>query len=227
MGYELEAGDYTLSLRTDVHTPKDTLDGVNQYTLSLDKDVYYDTDDVTGNPVQNQFTTYTNAASGASSTINEPFAVKPHSIDGSENEGEMTYMTRADFIGTFPEEKGANKNAGSLIDDMHNLPSKPVVVETDEAPAWNSKETQWTIDDVYGADYDDHVWDELVSQLSLDRAALLIARGGFGTIALDEIGKPKTYDTDGPAGFNTNVTGGNNLTAVNYPSSTVLAQTWN
>lgn len=227
MGYELEAGDYTLSLRTDVHTPKDTLDGVNQYTLSLDKDVYYDTDDVTDNPVQNQFTTYTNAASGASSTINEPFAVKAHSIDGSENEGEMTYMTRADFIGTFPEEKGANKNAGSLIDDMHNLPSKPVVVETDEAPVWNSKETQWTIDDVYGAGYDDPVWDELVSQLSLDRAALLIARGGFGTIALDEIGKPKTYDTDGPAGFNTNVTGGNNLKAVNYPSSTVLAQTWN
>lgn len=228
MGYELEAGDYTFSIRTDVHTLKETMDGVNQYTVSLADDVYYDTDDATGNPVENQFTTYTNSKSGASSTINEPFAVKPHSIEGWENDGaKIVYMTRADFIGTFPEERGVNKKAGSLINDMHNLPSKPITVDTDVAPAWNSKDTAWTIDDVFGAEYDDSIWDELVSQLSLKRAALLIARGGFGTIELEEIGKKQTHDTDGPSGFNTNVTGGNNLKAVNYPSSTVLAQTWN
>ena len=230
MGYELEAGEYTISLRTDAHTLKDTLDGVNEYKVSVAADIHYDEDDTTGSAVSNQFTTYTNAASGASSTINEPFTNKAHSIDGAENDGEkITYMTRAGgFESTFPEEKGANKNAGSLINDMHNLPSAEALTEEGAvAPAWNSKDTNWTIQDTFGADYDDPIWDEIVSQLSLNRAALLIAQAGFGTIEMDEIGKPETYDTDGPSGFNTNVTGGNNLKAVNYPSSTVLAQTWN
>ena len=229
MGYELEAGEYTLSLRTDAHTLKDTIDGVNEIHFTIAEDIHYNQDDATGNTVENQFTTYTNTESGASSEINEPFATNPHSIEGFENDGEkITYLTRADFIGTFPEDKGANKNAGSLKQDMHGLASSETLTEEGAvAPEWNSKETSWTIQDAFGADYNDSIWDELVSQLSLDEASLLIAQGGFGTIELEKIGKPKTYDTDGPSGFNTNVTGGNNLKAVNYPSSTVLAQTWN
>jgi beta-glucosidase len=43
---------------------------------------------------------------------------------------------------------------------------------------------------------------------------------------LESIGKPKTKDSDGPSGFNNSVTGDGNLKAVNYPSSVVLAQTW-
>lgn len=229
MGYELEAGEYTISLRTDAHTLKDTLDGINEITVSVDEDVHYDYDDATGNLVTNQFTTYTNTQSGASSVINEPFTNKPHSIDGSENDGEeIVYLTRADFVSTFPEEAELTKNAGSLINDMHNISSDEALTEEGAvAPEWNSTKTSWTIQDTFGADYDDPIWDEIVSQLSLERAALLIARGGFGTIELDEIGMPKTYATDGPSGFNTNVTGGNNLKAVNYPSATVIAQTWN
>ncbi len=226
MGYELEKGDYTVSLRTDVHTLKDTLDGVNSYKLNVGDDIRYETDAATGYIVQNQFTTYKNTTSGASSTVNEPFSVKPHSIDGSENEGEIKYMTRADFAGTFPETRGANKSAGSLKNDVHGLPSRPILEEGAVAPKFGSKETTWNIQDLFGVDYNDQMWDELVSQLDFDTACTLIAKAGFGTIEIKSINKPKTYDTDGPSGFNTNVTGGNNLKAVCYPSSTVLAQTW-
>lgn len=228
MGYELEKGDYTISLRSDVHTPKETIDNVNSYKLNVANDIRYETDSATGYTVQNQFTTYTNTVSGASSTVNEPFSVKPHSIDGSENAGTITYLTRASFTTTFPEERGENKSAGNLKNDVHGLPSSPINEEGAVAPKFGSKETQWTIQDLFGVDYDDPsgMWDELVSQLDFDTACTLITRAGFGTIAIESIGKPKTYDTDGPSGFNTNVTGGNNLKAVCYPSSTVLAQTW-
>lgn len=227
MGYELEHGDYTVSLRTDVHTLKDTTNNVNSYTVSVKDDIRYETDSVSGTTVKNQFTTYTNEKSGASSTVNEPFSVKPHSIDGADNDGEpIKYMTRADFVGTFPESKGENKNAGSLKDDVHGLPSSPIAEEGAVAPAFGSKDTTWTIYDLYGVEYEDAMWDELVSQLSLDTAARLIAQAGFGTIEIKEIDKRRTKATDGPSGFNTNVTGGNNLKAVCYPSSTVLAQTW-
>jgi len=226
MGYELEKGDYEITLRTDVHTLKETTNGVNAFTFKVAEDIRYETDSTTGAKVENQFTTYTNTASGASSKINEPFNPKAHSIDGSENEGgPIAYMTRKDFVGTFPQEKGDNRAAGNLKDDMLEV-TAPVEEAGAVAPEFGSKETSWTIQDLYGVDYDDPMWDELVSQLTLDRACLLIARAGFGTIEMKEIGKPQTRDTDGPSGFNTNVTGGNNLKAVNYPCDTVIAQTW-
>ncbi len=222
MGYELEKGDYTVSLRTDVHTLKE---GVGEITLTLEEDVRYEKDSTTGEKVENQFTNYTNETSGATSKVNEPFMPKAHSIDGSDNVGTITYMTRADFVGTFPKERGANKSAGSLKGDVHHV-VVPMAEEGAVAPEFDSDKTSWTINDVLGLPYEDTMWDELVSQLTLDTAKLLITKAGFGTIAIPEIGKPATRDTDGPSGFNTNVTGGNNLKAVNYPCDTVIAQTW-
>lgn len=226
MGYELEKGDYELTLRTDVHTLKETLDGTNRLTFKVADDIRYETDTVTGEKVENRFTTYTNSTSGASSKIDEPFNPKAHSMDGSENEGgPIQYMTRNDFISTFPTEKGENKKAGNLKEDMLEV-SAPVEEEGAVAPTFDSKATSWSIQELFGVNYDDPMWDELVSQLSLDQAADLITKAGFGTMAIDSIGKPKTVDADGPSGFNNNVTGTNNLKAVNYPSDTVIAQTW-
>ncbi len=222
MGYELEKGEYVISLRSDVHTVKN---GVEELVVNLAEDVRYETDSKTGVKVENQFTNYTNPVSGASSKVNEPFVENPHSYDGKDNEGTITYMTRADFVGTFPKELGANKNAGSLIQDHHGVPT-PATEAGAVAPEFDSKATNWMINDMLGVPYEDAMWDEIVSQLSLEEAKLLVAKAGFGTIALPDIGKPRTYDTDGPSGFNTNVTGGNNLKAVNYPCDTVIAQTW-
>lgn len=48
MGYELEKGDYELTLRTDAHTLKETLDGTNRLTFKVADDIRYETDSVTG-----------------------------------------------------------------------------------------------------------------------------------------------------------------------------------
>lgn len=227
MGYELEPGEYALSLRTDVHTVKDMENG--QFTLGVEDEIYYDIDTTTGEKVENQFTTYTNTKSGASSTINEPFVTKAHSLDGSENEGgAIKYMTRADFTGTFPKEKGANRAAGNLKTDSYGVVT-PIDDPNAVAPKFNSKDTEYILDDLKGVPYDDEMWDELVSQLTFEEACrvVTVTGGGFGTAAIDKIGKDKTTDADGPSGFNNNVIGTNNLKAVNYPSDTVIAQTWN
>ncbi len=227
MGYELEKGTYTLTFRSDVHTLKDNMDD-NTFTVKVDEDIRYEYDSVTGVKVENQFTTYTNSVSGASSTINEPFNPNAHSIDGSENEGgPIQYMTRANFLGTFPVEEGPNRAMGNLWEDMYGNTSGNETTDPDAvAPAFGSTATNWKIQDLYGVDYDDPKWDEITSQLTYDQALQYIMQAGFGTIALNSIDKPATRDTDGPSGFNTNVTGGNNLKAVCYPSSTVIAQTW-
>ena len=227
MGYELEKGDYTLSFRSDVHTLKAGMED-NTIVVNVASDVRYERDSVTGTVVENQFTTYTNTTSGASSKINEPFNPKAHSIDGSENAGgPITYMTRANFVGTFPVEEGANREMGNLYADMHgNSQGKEPEDKNVTAPEFGSTATNWTVQDLMGIPYEDPMWDEIVSQLTYDQCLRYTMQAGFGTIALDSIGKPRTSAADGPSGFNTAVTQGNKLIAVNYPSSTVIAQTW-
>ena len=225
MGYELEKGTYTLSFRSDVHTPKAGMTD-NTLTLEVASDIRYETDSKTGAVVTNQFTTFTNTISGASSKVNEPFLSTAHSIDGLENEGSITYMTRENFVSTFPEAQ-PNKAAGNLKADMHgNTKGKEGVDPSVTAPEFGSTATNWTITDMFGVPYEDPMWDEITSQLTFEEALHYIIDAGFGTIELESIGKPATKDTDGPSGFNTNVTGGNGLKAVCYPSSTVIAQTW-
>lgn len=229
MGYELEEGQYTISFRTDSHTLAEPAYGNSEYEFNVPTGGYkYETDSVTGEVVKNQFTTYTNLTSGASSVINEQAVNNAHSIDGSEEPTKITYLTRADFAGTFPYEKPENRNAGDdLIDDAHYVLMDPINNPDDVAPETGSKATSWTIQDLFGVEYDDPLWDELVSQLPLETQARLLAQGGFGTIEIESIGKPRTADADGPAGFNNAVIGQGNLKAVCYPSATVIAQTWN
>ena len=224
MGYELEKGEYVISIRSDVHNLKEDMSD-NTFTVKVAEDIRYEVDSATGAKVENQFTNFTNTISGASSSINEPFIANAHSIDGADNAGGVVeYLTRADLISSFPIDKGPARQMGDLYEDMDKIytPIDPDVV----VPEFGSKKTNWTVQDLMGVPYDDPMWDEIVSQLTYEECLEYILSAGFGTMALESIGKPKTKDADGPSGFNTSVTGGNKLKAVNYPSSTVLAQTW-
>ncbi|MCI2207530.1 MAG: glycoside hydrolase family 3 C-terminal domain-containing protein, partial [Atopobiaceae bacterium] len=84
-GYELEAGDYAFSLRRDAHTPDDSAGSTT--TLSLASTHHYEVDPTTGEAVTNRFTG-DDAADGVAS-------------DGA-GQG-VTYLSRADFAGTFPQ----------------------------------------------------------------------------------------------------------------------------
>ena len=226
MGYELEKGVYTLSFRTDVHTLKSDMSD-NEVKLTVANDIRYEVDTVTGVKVENQFTTYTNPISGASSTINEPLHPNAHSIDGSENEGgAIQYLTRANFTGTFPKEEGPNRAMGDLYEDTLAATTGTPDPSITSVPEFGSTKTDWKITDLFGVPYENPMWDELVSQLTYKEALKYTGNSGFGTIALPSIDKPVTNDADGPSGFNNSVTGDGNLKAVNYPCSTIIAQTW-
>ena len=57
--------------------------------------------------------------------------------------------------------------------------------------------------------------------------AKLVEDSGFKTHAIESIGKPKLYEFDGPAGFNTTTqTGRNTGTWTAFPNETLLGQTW-
>ncbi len=238
IGYEAESGEYVLSLRTDAHTLKD---GVPVFTFKLENGVRYEKSDVNETVVTNKFTTFENKKSGAESTYYEKSLSadnKAWSIDGGDSEQNIAYMTRENFVASFPTERVQRTVSKEFMDTSY-LPNTPKKDENDVAPEWNSKNTNYKLNDMYIldasgkiiglVDYNDKKWDDLVSQLDVETVAEFLADGGLATNAIPSIGKPACVDSDGPAGFNTTIFGSDQFGgyAAGYPCEVMIASTWN
>ncbi len=218
-GYELEAGTYTVSLRTDAHTVKE---GVDVLSYNVAEDVRYETDSVTGAEVTNKFTGE-DAGDGIS-------------IDGSDSDSNIVYLTRADFAGTFAAERDADRVMTDNLKET-NLYTEEMaeewIDESDEDITTGADNGLTLYDDngftelayELGADFDDEQWDALLDQMTVEEMENLVLHGYSKTEAVDSIGKIQTKDQDGPAqvgGF-TGMAG----TGTGMPMETVLGQTWN
>lgn len=220
-GYELESGKLTLSLRTDAHTVKDCADSVLEYNVA--SDIKFRVDPVTENEVKNRFT-------GDS-------AYAGCSIDGSNSKGEeITYLSRADFAGTFPKHYGKRSgstvsSAASYVYDGFNYTEMPVTGDgsvgaltlyrtTDGSPLTNEKlksgkgiEINKELMMELGGDYESAKWDQLLNQMSFDEMDDLIMLGGYRTKEILSVGKKYFLDNDGGSGLNRHINEGDTNTS--------------
>ena len=226
-GYELERGEYVVELKRNAHELADC--DYARTTYYLPSDVLCEKDLQTGATVLNRFT-------GES-------AEDGVSIDGSDSAAGITYLTRADFAGTFPRQGSA---ARAMTDNVMalNLYGEDRVeadarrYESELAtplnqPLVSSAGDYWQLTEdgeltqmgrELGLDYDDPRWELLLDYVSLADMERLVLHGYLATGAIDGIGKPRTKEVDGPA----QVGSFNQLSyGVGYPGPTVLAQTWN
>ena len=232
MGYEVEEGNYKLSLRTDSHHIKVSQDNQKlELSYNVPTNGYtYDKDAHTGNKVENRFTNYVNNVSGAVSTVYEPQSLYQLSIDGHDDnyayDQGITYLTRADFAGTFPKASTYNRRMSQdMYDNVFKVHS-PIVDANDTMPITGSTATNYTLNDVKGKDYDDPMWRALIEQLDVKTMGDLIGHGGFGTNAIPAIEKPRCVDSDGGTGFTSGVVSGNGGHAVKYPAANITSSTW-
>ena len=218
-GDELDAGDYIFTVRHDAHDVDD--DANATITCSLPAGVQYAEDTVTGNAVSNKFT-------GSD-------AIDGVSLDGSDSAQNITYLTRADFAGTFPK---ACTSSRAMTDNVKALNlytadmANGYINEADEAITTGAKNGLKIEDNgkttelgyQLGADFNDPQWDALLDQLTVEEMENLFVNGYGGLFELKSIGKVRSKDADGPAqigGF-TGMGAG-----TGFPSSSTLAQTWN
>lgn len=157
MGYELDGGNYTLSLRTDSHTCKDAV-SLNKNFSIPGKGYIYKTDKDTGTEINNLFTTYT-APSGVSSinTDKHPKDGRCGSIDGSDLNGSgigATYLTRANFQASFPKEFLSRPSLGSDYEKTYKVLNPPWEEKDIEAPKHDIP-TSLKLDDLKGLAYSD------------------------------------------------------------------------
>ena len=183
-GYELDAGDYIFTVRHDAHTVDDAEKAT--LTCTLPANVQYPTDSVSGSEVSNKFT-------GSD-------AIDGVSLDGSDSEQNITYLTRADFAGTFPKactpSRAMTDNVKALnlyTADMAN----GYINEADEAITTGAKNSLKIEDNgkttelgyQLGADFNDPQWDALLDQLTVDEMENLFVNGYGGLFELKSIGK--------------------------------------
>lgn len=197
-GYILEAGEYTLSIRSDSHT---VLDSVSfnvasdiDYSAGRASDLVaannlfdYVKGDVTYLSRKDKFANYDEATAAPASY-------------------EMDSETRT----------AVEANTTAYYDPT--LYDNP-----DDVMPTTGADNGLKLYELRGADYDDAQWDTLLDQLTIEDMSLMINLGGWQTAAVDSVGKVATSDCDGPAGLNNFIT---QAYGTAYPAEVLMAQTW-
>lgn len=234
--YILDAGDYCITAAANAHaavnnvlaakgfTAADgmTEDGdaafVETYTVSaLDSDAYA-VDSYSGAPVTNLF---------------------------DHARGDIAYLTRNDWTGTFPVHDGEPSDivstwggeingadgvaytwkktaSAALIAQLDSFDSNSPVdpASLTGTPIYGAK-NGLTLIEMRGLDFDDPLWDQLLDQLTQEDYYNTIGLSGYGIEYIDSVNKPFTIDADTAAGL---IYGG---TGKMFPNAMTLAQTWN
>lgn len=194
--YVLEAGDYQVSLRRNSH------DVVDTRTVTIDRDYIYN-----------------DANDGARSS--DGVAATNQFDDVSFGDG-VTYLSRADWAGTFPTMAPAEKEASAQIKDALDNPA--ALDNPDVEDVTYGAKNGLTLADMTGLSYDDPQWDKLLDQMTLNEQKMLVSNGGWMTFSAKSVGKPAIVECDGPNGVN-NIMAGYNGTQLTGQS--VLGYTWN
>ena len=162
---------------------------------------------------------------------------------------DVTYLTRADWTGTFPKHYGeasdelstwgneinctdedGNKSSctwkktasADLIKQLDGTDSGTDVDRSSitDTPTFGKK-NGLKVSDMRGLDYDDEQWDEILDQLTEDDYNQLIYFSGYGVDYIKSVEKPFQTDADAASGW---LYGG---TGHAFPSIMMLTQTWN
>ncbi|NMM94410.1 glycoside hydrolase family 3 N-terminal domain-containing protein [Bifidobacterium oedipodis] len=195
--YVLESGDYGISIRSDSHAI------IEEQTVTVPETITYSGD---------------NHRSDDQSEVTNVF---------DDAAGDVTYLSRADHFANYDEATAAptsysmSEEYKTTFINASNYENENN--DSDEMPTTGA-DNGIDLVELYGKDYDDPMWDELLDELTFDDMDNLIANTGYNNAAISKINKPQQSDVDGPAALNNNFTG---VGSIGLPASTVVANTFN
>lgn len=238
-GYELEHGQYTLSLRTSAHSVKKVTFDSNEvngdFAFKVDSDIKIENDPVTEKPVKNLFT--------------GEDAIDMTPIDATEKDGSfdpgINWLSRKSFTSledlntSYKARRNITPSAKQSTNSAERIKAWDNATGVDEFgdpiptenPTWNANNglkvaENGVINDLgkkLGADYDAEEWNAVLDQLSIEEVVSMIG-GYYGSKPLNSIGKPALTDVDGPSQIKSFVAAPR---GTGYPTMTTIAATWN
>lgn len=202
--YVLEEGEYQIKVQTDSHTPSADIAPISYEVGST--------------------VTYTDGRASDDVAATNQFA----DVTAEFSDGKRTAFSRADFAGTFP----TAPEGDDLVADDETVASyeawdaKAAADESDaEAPTWGA-DNGLSLIDLRGLPWEHPAWQQLLDELDQDEVLALLNSGAYNTAAIEDIGKIRTNDLDGPAGFSSFINP-DLWTGTAFPSEYLIAQTWN
>lgn len=172
--YVLEAGEYTISLRSDSHTV------LESRTLTIEQDRIYNDE---------------NDGSRSSDLI-----AAVNQFDYASFGENTNYLSRADWAGTFPKERAASSREASASTLEVFYDTSTGLIGTDQDIV--TQDHGLTLEDMKGLAYDDPKWDDLLEQIPVSEMVNLVSNGGWTTQSVPSVGKLAYTESDGPNGIN-------------------------
>lgn len=159
------------------------------------------------------------------------------------------YLTRQDWMGSFPKMRGNQDNKFESVyserngytiqeeisQEVYEKLQRKGTAEAANNPTPDSEVESKAINfgqqgtmeliDIRGKDYDSIDWNELTKQMTLSEVGYIVNLSGYTTGPSKAIQKPGTSDLDGPMGLNLMAT--HEPFSVAYPAEVTIAATWN
>ncbi|MBQ6730535.1 MAG: glycoside hydrolase family 3 C-terminal domain-containing protein [Bacilli bacterium] len=218
--YIVETGDYYITEGLNAHN------AVNNILASKGKTVS-DGMDENGDSNKAYKINYTDSnilkyskAIGTDYVITNQFNnADPKLYEGTKEQfASFKYLTRSDWAGSYPTPVAMNTTP-TMVEDLqyaHEVADDPSVKMPEYGREGNLK-----LIELWGYDYDDAKWDELLNQLTWEEMNAFITTGGGLTGAVS-VNAPEGLAKDGPAGIGTG-----NPTIMCFPCECLMASTFN
>ena len=220
--YILDAGDYYLTVGKNAHDAVNNVLAAKGYTTA-DGMTAEGNAALTWKYTQDELdtTTYSVSASTGNAITNQ-FDNTSLSYYGLED---LTYLSRSDWQGTWPQEVTLEANEAMLVDLNRYHSYTGTEGSTATMPTMGA-DGDMTLGMMIGKDYDDPDWEKLLDQVTFEEMAVLIGQGYHNTAMMASVSKPATLDDNGPQGFTQALTGIATCHCA-YSDENIMAATWN
>lgn len=190
--YILDAGDYYFTIGNGAH------EAVQNVLAAEGQDVGGDADKAKSWNLGSQDTT-------TFATTKNGTAVENQLADMDVNywlPGTATYLTRADWEGTFPKTYKDLTATDEMIDILDN-DIYEINANGDPSTVTFGADNGLTLADLKGvSDINDERWDMLMDEITLEECMIHTGFGGTSTKVIESIMSPEAIQNDGPNGFN-------------------------
>lgn len=269
VGYELEKGNYVLSIRKNSHEVLDseTLSAANQ--LDWDEDDDADTPNNIFSQESGAWEMYNTQATHWAEDNAGGYLSRADLVSGSgagaiveleddyelgapnplqeqlgwllKDEGSANKFIIETFIAINSQSDNANERAYMDFDNRLTQ-----ALEDDFANVWSKTDkdipADWTqgtgvkdekglykiiLSDMTGVALDDEKWTEFMNQLTWEELVQIVGDGGYGSKAVDSIGKPTLKDHDGPGQLRAAAGGAQEGNGYAWVCESVIGSTWN
>ena len=235
--YILEDGQYRFTAAENAHK------ATNNFLKSLGRDVDGDAEFVktlSFDEASGDYRKMDRSASGAEIT---------NHFDNANYIERDKYLTRADWVGSFPKTHGnqdgkfesaySERNGYTfqeeISEDIYQKLLQKGTAEAANSPLSEEEAArnafhfgqpgEAELIDARGIDFDDYDWEQLTKRMTQAEVGYILNLSGYTTGKSEAIAKPGTHDLDGPMGLNLMAT--HEPFSIAYPAEVTIAATWN